>query len=288
MFKHTTYKLLLLCTIVCFATSSWAKELKLLPYTPTTVSTGTPATLDSSASPETKMGCEIAADARLSLDSARGSCEAAFSIKNGGPPPADTTCKAPNTSTDKTQQQISQETGSACTYSQEGARCQLQGETIDNDPDGKTDCSGFATGVLLRSGALFQPGQKIQVPLTTVTIKAALEGSPCWTKSTGTPQAGDMCVYNNGKVGHVWFVDRTNDVGQCTRIESTGGKDTANGGISISKDSGSGCNGKEGGQAVTCARAKGTPECTDQVAKSRKYKNEDKVASCDVGARPNK
>jgi hypothetical protein len=247
------------------------------------------ATLPVMTSPEMKMGCEIAADARLSVDAARGSCDAGNSIKAGATPPADDECQAPTSTTGETQQEISQKNNSPMKYSQEGARCTLNGNVIDNDPNGSTDCSGFASGVLMRSGAEFVAGQKITKVMTTAEILPALESSSCWTKGAGTPQPGDMCVYNDGTEGHVWFVDRVSkNGGACTRIESTGGSDPVNGGISLTAENGvaPSCNSKlSGSQKVVCGRPTGTPDCTDPDAKSRIYKNESKVSNCDVGAK---
>jgi hypothetical protein len=244
---------------------------------------------------EAKAGCKVAFAARLSADSARGSCDAGNSIKpDGQNPPMNDMCSAPAIATGKTQQQISQSTGKDCKYSQEGARCTLSGTTIDNVPNGKTDCSGFATGVLLRTGALFNPGEKLPVPLSTAIIKEKLANSSCWSRVKEKPQPGDMCVYNNGSVGHVWFVDRVDktDQGNCTRIESTGGSDAKNGGISIAKGSeahsdmsgsAGGCNAKEGKEEVICVRFSGATNCTDPEAKERRFKNESEVSHCSLG-----
>ena len=244
--------------VIVLSPPSHASEVKYSNPAPFTFSTPVPvgipstaaippsgnsggATLPVMTSPEMKMGCEIAADARLSVDAARGSCDAGNSVKSGATPPADDECQAPTSTTGETQQEISQKNNSPMKYSQEGARCTLNGNVIDNDPNGSTDCSGFASGVLLRSGALFE------------------------------------------------LVDRVSkNGGACTRIESTGGSDPVNGGISLTAENGvaPSCNSKlSGSQTVVCGRPTGTPDCTDPDAKNRIYKNESKVSNCDVGAK---
>ena len=182
-------------------------------------------------------------------------------------------------------------------YSQEGTRCELKGTIIDNAPNGKTDCSGFATGVLMRSGLRLEPNQDVKAALTTAQLTDMIKAGKtktCWNQIMGEPHPGDMCVYNTGAVGHVWFVDRVDKTSKskCTRIESTGGNDPKDGGISIAAEGGAssdnkgsngGCNQKNSGNGVFCLRPTGASGCTNPQADQFKFKNEDKVAQCDVG-----
>jgi len=293
MKKNLFGALLLLASCSIFSCVLLAQENKTSIHSG---SASSAASLPGGLTPAQKMGCEIAEDARLSDDSARNSCDASKSINGGGLPPSNDFCAAPTTVVSATATQISAENNSPNIYSQEGARCTLVGTTIDNDPNGQTDCSGFATGVLLRSGAEIVPNHPVPVPFTTSTLLSQIQNSSCWTRVTGPPYPGDMCVYNNGTVGHVWFVDRVDTLNpsSCSRIESTGGGSDGVSGIQISDGQGpvsdnaggsTGCNSKETNQNVFCGRPTGTPDCTDSAATNRRYKNEDKVMNCDVGGK---
>lgn len=265
----------------------------------------------SSASEEITKACEASYIARLSLASMYGNCDAPSAAKGGGVP-ADSMCQSmPSKNPGPLSQVWSQ--GGQCpkpyaqkpSYSQEGKRCEIKGDMIDPAPGGKTDCSGFFTGVEARLGHRLQPGKDITSPTTTAElVKLLSKGDSCYRLVSGELLPGDVVVYNDGEKGHVYKIDRISagGPGSCefSIIESSGGSDAQyggprvvvkggeSGGSAVSDSLGSNMKGMskscvaKDGKDVKVARfddkkagCKGSP---------KKFKNEDCVKSCpDLG-----